>query len=255
MITLRNVHKSLGGKPVLAGVDLEVRQGETMVVIGASGSGKTVCLKHIVGLMRPDAGTVTVDGVDVAGARGSELEALRDRFGVLFQSGGLIDWMTVGENVALPLRERTKKKPDEIEALMKEKLGVVGMADTEAKYPSELSGGMRKRAGLARAIIRDPSILLYDEPTSGLDPVTARKIDRLILELQKGLGVTSVVVTHDLHSALAVGNRIATLHEGKIVEISSPEQFVRSGHPVVRELREAQSRAEGDEKDVRSAKA
>lgn len=241
MIVVDNVHKSLAGKQVLAGLSFEVQKGETLVIIGASGSGKTVCLKHIVGLFTPDKGTVLVDGVNVASARHQELEGLRDQFGVLFQSGGLINWMTVEENVGLPLRERTRKSPEEIQRLVREKLSMVGMAGTESQYPSELSGGMRKRAGLARAIIRDPSILLYDEPTSGLDPVTARKIDRLILDLQKRLGVTSIVVTHDLHSAVAVGNRIATLYQGKIADISTPEKFMQSDHPVVRELREAQS--------------
>jgi phospholipid/cholesterol/gamma-HCH transport system ATP-binding protein len=241
MIVVEKVHKSLGGKPVLAGISFEVQKGETMVVIGASGSGKTVCLKHVVGLFTPDEGTVLVNGIDVAAASHKELETLRDQLGVLFQSGGLINWMTVEENVGLPLRERTKKSPEEIRTLVGEKLSLVGMSGTESQYPSELSGGMRKRAGLARAIIREPSILLYDEPTSGLDPVTARKIDRLILDLQKQLGVTSIVVTHDLHSAVAVGNRIATLYQGRIADISTPEEFMGSTNPVVRELREAQS--------------
>jgi phospholipid/cholesterol/gamma-HCH transport system ATP-binding protein len=246
MILIDNVHKSLAGKKVLAALSFEVRKGETLVIVGASGSGKTVCLKHIVGLFTPDEGTVLVNGVDVAAARGGELEQLRDQFGVLFQSGGLIDWMTVEENVGLPLYERTDKSADEIWGLVKEKLDLVGMSGTESQYPSELSGGMRKRAGLARAIIREPDILLYDEPTSGLDPVTARKIDRLILDLQQELGVTSVVVTHDLHSAVAVGNRIATLYQGKIADISTPEEFLGSPHPVVRELRESQSFAQGE---------
>jgi len=246
MIELRNVRKTLAGKQVLDGVSLEVQKGETVVIIGASGSGKTVCLKHIVGLMLPDEGVIEVDGVDVTRAGSGDLENLRDRFGVLFQSGGLINWMTVGENVALPLRERTKLPEREIERMVKEKLAMVEMEGTEEQFPSEISGGMKKRAGLARAIIRKPLVLLYDEPTSGLDPVTSRKIDRLILSLQKELRVTSVVVTHDLHSAIAVGNRIATLHRGKIVDISTPEEFLKSDHPVVREFREAQSLAEGE---------
>jgi phospholipid/cholesterol/gamma-HCH transport system ATP-binding protein len=255
MIELRNIQKTLAGKQVLDGVSLEVKKGETMVIIGASGSGKTVCLKHIVGLLLPDDGVVEVDGVDVAGAGGRELESLRDRFGVLFQSGGLINWMTVGENVALPLQERTNTPPEEIDRLVKEKLGMVGMEGTEEQFPSEISGGMKKRAGLARAIIRNPAVLLYDEPTSGLDPVTSRKIDRLILDLQKELGVTSVVVTHDLHSAVAVGDRIATLHQGKIVDISTPEEFLKSEHPVVSEFRKAQSLEEGEEKNDNPKKA
>jgi phospholipid/cholesterol/gamma-HCH transport system ATP-binding protein len=246
MIELRHVQKTLAGKKVLDDVTLEVKKGETMVVIGASGSGKTVCLKHIVGLMRPDDGVVEVDGLDVTHAGSHDLEKLRDRFGVLFQSGGLINWMTVGENVALPLRERTNLPADEIDRLVREKLGLVEMKGTEEQFPSEISGGMKKRAGLARAIIRDPAVLLYDEPTSGLDPVTSRKIDRLIRDLQKRLGVTSVVVTHDLHSAIAVGDRIATLHGGKIVDISTPGEFLVSDHRVVREFREAQSLAEGE---------
>lgn len=246
MIEIRNVCKTLAGKQVLDGISLEVERGETLVIIGASGSGKTVCLKHIVGLMQPDEGVIEVDGVDVTRATSRDLEDLRDRFGVLFQSGGLINWMTVGENVALPLRERTSLPEREIDKLVKEKLSMVGMDGTEEQFPSEISGGMKKRAGLARAIIRKPLILLYDEPTSGLDPVTSRKIDGLIQSLQRELRVTSVVVTHDLHSAIAVGNRIATLHRGKIVDVSTPGEFLRSDHPVVREFREAQSLSEGE---------
>lgn len=253
MIRVSNLHKSFAGRKVLDGVSFEVLEGETMVVIGASGSGKTVLLKHIVGLLGPDEGSVEVNGVDVSAARGADLERVRERLGVLFQSGGLIDWMTVEENVGLPLREKTDKSPAEIAELVKEKLRLVGLEGTESQYPSELSGGMRKRAGLARAIIREPSILLYDEPTSGLDPVTARKIDWLMQNLQQKLGVTSIVVTHDLYSAIVVGNRIATLHQGKVVELSAPGEFLESKHPIVRQLREAQSIAGGKKQDEQSS--
>jgi phospholipid/cholesterol/gamma-HCH transport system ATP-binding protein len=240
MIRLEQVTKYLGGRRVLDGVTLEIRRGETLVIVGPSGTGKSVTLKHMVRLMTPDEGTVVVDGDIVSEAAGRALERIRDKFGVLFQGGALLEWLNVGENVALPLREKTRMPEDEIQALVVEKLKRVGLEKDLEKYPSEISGGMRKRVGLARAIVMNPRIILYDEPTSGLDPVSSRMIDRLINDLRKELGVTSVVVTHDLHSALSIGTRIALLSNGRILELAEPAGFVQSEVPEVREFLESQ---------------
>lgn len=240
MIRFEQVTRTFGKKVVLDAIDLEIREGETFVIVGSSGAGKSVALKHMVRLLTPDSGRVVVGDDVVSQASGRELERIRSEFGYLFQSGALLEWLTVGDNVGLPLREKTERTEGEIEKLAREKLEMVGLTDVFDKHPSELSGGMRKRAALARAIITQPRFILYDEPTSGLDPVTARTIDRLIDDLRKGLGVTSVVVTHDLHSALSIGSRIALLHGGRIVELAAPAQFVRSTQPVVRDFLDSQ---------------
>lgn len=228
-----NVTKVLSGRAVLDGVTFRVRRGEIFVIVGPSGAGKSVTLKHMVRLMTPDAGRVVVGGRVVSELPESALESVRERFGYLFQSGALLAWLTVGENVALPLREKTKQSEDEIRHRVNEVLSMVGLADDALKLPSEISGGMRKRVGLARAIVRRPEILLYDEPTSGLDPVSSRMIDSLIDRLRKELGVTSVVVTHDLHSALSIGTTIAMLHGGRIVEMAGPDELLRSSNEEV----------------------
>ena len=240
MIRFDKVTKRLGNRLVLDEVSFEIEKGETFVIVGSSGAGKSVSLKHMVRLLTPDAGDVWVGDDLVSDARGRELERIRGRFGVLFQSAALLEWMTAGENVGLPLREHTKKPDDEIDALAREKLDMVGLAESFDKFPSELSGGMRKRVGLARAIITNPEIILYDEPTSGLDPVTSRTIDKLIDDLRKQLGVTSIVVTHDLHSALTIATRIGVLNQGQMVEIAPPDQFVKSRNAFVRSFLEAQ---------------
>jgi phospholipid/cholesterol/gamma-HCH transport system ATP-binding protein len=240
MIRLEHVTKILGERRVLDGVDLEVRDGETLVIVGPSGTGKSVTLKHMVRLMTPDEGRVLVGDEVISEAAGDNLERIRENFGVLFQGGALLEWLNVGENVALPLREKTKLTEDEIEARVREKLKLVGLEADIEKYPSEISGGMRKRVGLARAIVRDPKIILYDEPTSGLDPVSSRTIDKLIESLRHELGVTSVVVTHDLHSALSIGSRIAMLYNGKICELAEPAGFIQSENEEVRAFMEAQ---------------
>jgi phospholipid/cholesterol/gamma-HCH transport system ATP-binding protein len=240
MIRFDNVTKSLGGRVILDGVDLDIRDGETFVILGSSGAGKSVSLKHMVRLLTPDEGEVWVDDACVSTARGRALEEVRSRFGYLFQGAALLQWLTVGDNVGLPLRERTHMSPEDVDAEVQEKLHMVNLGDAFAKFPSELSGGMRKRVGLARAIVTKPDIILYDEPTSGLDPVTSRTIDELIDGLRRELGVTSVVVTHDLHSALAIGTRLAMLHGGRIVETATPEAFIKSEHPVVRDFLAAQ---------------
>lgn len=240
MIEFVNVSKSLMGKPVLKGVSFRIEKGDTFVVVGPSGAGKSVTLKHMICLLRPDQGQVLLDGADIGAASSAEVEQIRRRFGVLFQGGALLEWLTVAENVALPLREKTSMPGDEIDHAVFERLKLVGLADDAHKHPSELSGGMRKRAALARALIEKPEIMLYDEPTSGLDPVSARSIDRLIDEMRTGLGVTSVVVTHDLHSALGIGSRIAMLYGGSILEIATPADFVSSGKTEVRQFLESQ---------------
>lgn len=240
MIQLENVVKRLGGKIILDGVSLHVERGESLVLVGSSGTGKSVTLKHIVGLMQADSGSITVDGVDISTVSGAEASRLRRKFGMLFQSGALINWMSVFENIALPLYEHTRLNDAEIAEQVRQKLDLVNLPGCEQKKPGEISGGMKKRVGLARAIIGEPEILLYDEPTSGLDPVMSRHIDRLILSLQEKLGVTSVVVTHDLHSAFSVADRIAMLHEGTIIAHCTPEEFVKNDHPSVQEFVKAQ---------------
>lgn len=240
MIRFEQVVKTLGGRRVLDGIDLEIRDGETMVIIGSSGTGKSVTLKHMVRLMTPDEGRVLVGDDVISEAWGAQLEAIRGRFGVLFQGGALLEWLSVRENVALPLREKTALGEDEIQARVDRNLALVGLAQDGDKFPAEISGGMRKRAGLARAIVHEPPIILYDEPTSGLDPVTARSIDELIDNMRKELKITSVVVSHDLHSALAIGTRIAMLSGGKIVELATPQEFIRSSQDEVKHFLESQ---------------
>lgn len=240
MIRFEQVVKSLGGKQVLRELTFEVREGETFVIVGPSGAGKSVTLKHMVRLLTPDEGDVFLEGARIGDVSGPALERLRENFGYLFQGGALLAWLSVAENVALPLREKTGLSPAEIDERVHRVLGMVGLADDGRKTPAEISGGMRKRAGLARAIVREPRIVLYDEPTSGLDPVTARTIDALIDRLRQEIGVTSVVVTHDLHSALSIGTRIAMLHEGRFSEIAPPAAFVRSARPEVKRFLESQ---------------
>ena len=240
MIRFEDVTKSLGGRVVLDEINLDVKESEIVFVVGFSGAGKSVTLRHMVRLLTPDRGRVTVGDACISEAAGRELEMVRSRFGYLFQGSALLGWMTAGENVALPLRETRKMKQAPAEQLARETLARVNLGDVFSKYPSELSGGMRKRVALARAIVTTPDIILYDEPTSGLDPVTSRSIDSLITELRDSLGATSVVVTHDLHSALSIGSRILMLEGGKIVEDSTPEGFVHSENEHVRSFLESQ---------------
>lgn len=240
MIRFEQVTKRLGSRAVLDDVSFEVGSGETFVIVGLSGAGKSVTLKHMIRLMEPDAGNVVIDGEIINTMRRQELQKTRSKFGVLFQSAALLQWMSVRDNVALPLREHTQLPEGEILRQVDEKLEMLGLLDAADKFPSDISGGMQKRAGLARAIIMNPRIVLYDEPTSGLDPVTSRKIDDLIVDMRKRLGITSVVVTHDLHSALAIGSRIMMLHLGRIVENATPEDFVRSKNETVQSFLESQ---------------
>ena len=233
MIRFEHVTKMLAGESILDDVSFEIAKGETFVLVGASGAGKSVTLKHMVRLMTPEEGRVFVDDECVSAAEGEALASIRDRFGYLFQGGAMLAWLNVEENVALPLRENTTMSNDDILDRVYETLKMVDMEDHGMKLPSEISGGMRKRAALARAIVRDPAIVLYDEPTSGLDPVSARLIDSLIERLRSELDVTSVVVTHDLHSALSIGTTVAMLHGGRIVLSGTPDEFVQSPVQVV----------------------
>lgn len=228
MIRFEQVTKVLGRRAVLDDISFKVGEGETFVIVGLSGAGKSVTLKHMIRLMLPDSGRVIIDGEEINDMGRRELQQMRSKFGVLFQSAALLQWMSVRDNVALPLREHTKMPEDEIIRQVNEKLELLSLGDAGDKYPSDISGGMQKRAGLARAIIMNPKMVLYDEPTSGLDPVTSRRIDGLIVNMREKLGITSVVVTHDLHSALAIGSRIMMLHEGRIVENATPEGFINS---------------------------
>ncbi len=240
MIIFDKVTKRLGGKTVLNEVSFEVPQGETFVIVGLSGAGKSVTLKHMVHLMVPDSGEIRIGDDIISKARGANLERMRRRFGVLFQGAALLQWLSVFENVALPLRELTKMSEEEIEKTVREKLGLLNMEDSMETFPADLSGGMQKRVGLARAIVMNPEIILYDEPTSGLDPVTSRLIDKLIENLRSELGITSVVVTHDLQSALAIGTRIMMIDGGKIVENATPEEFIKSTNETVQRFLESQ---------------
>jgi phospholipid/cholesterol/gamma-HCH transport system ATP-binding protein len=236
MIRIDKISKSWGDRPVLRECSLEVTRGETLVVIGSSGSGKSTLLRCIIGLLQPDSGRVLVDGHDVHTAEPSELAALRARMGYLFQSGALINWLTVGENVALPLVEAQGRNKKEVRGEVEHALELVGLAGTRKMMPSELSGGMRKRAGLARSIVTKPEILLYDEPTTGLDPVTAHIIDQLIVDMSNTFGVTSIVVSHDMEGVYRVADRIAMLYEGRIVAMGTPDDIRSSQDAIVRQF-------------------
>jgi phospholipid/cholesterol/gamma-HCH transport system ATP-binding protein len=241
MIRIRGLRKKLGSKQVLDGIDLDIPTGCTIVILGRSGSGKSVLLKHIIGLMQPDEGTIEVDGQIITGYGERELNEVRKRFGMLFQSAALFDSLSVGDNIALPLREHTHMTPAEISQRVRERLDWVGMQGIEDNRTSSLSGGMRKRVGLARAIAMDPAYILYDEPTTGLDPIMADVINRLIRSLQKRIGVTSIVVTHDLHSAMTVGDELALIHGGKVVFTGTPSEASGTGNELVRQFIEGNS--------------
>jgi phospholipid/cholesterol/gamma-HCH transport system ATP-binding protein len=236
MIRIHGLKKRLGKKQVLDGVDLDIASGETVVVMGRSGTGKSVLLKHIIGLMTPDAGSIEVEGQEIVGMRERELDGVRRRFGMLFQGAALFDSLTVGENVGLGLREHQRLDDAEVRQRVAERLEWVGLAGVEAMKPASLSGGMRKRVGLARAIAMDPQYILYDEPTTGLDPIMADAIDQLIRSLQKRLGVTSVVVTHDMTSAYKVADRMAMLHDGKMVFTGTPDETRTTTNLMVRQF-------------------
>jgi len=234
LIEFRKVFKRFGRQVVLNGVDLSVQEGESLVILGASGSGKSVMLKHMVGLLQPDSGEVWFDGQRIDELSERKLADIRVQFGFLFQMGALFDSMNVEENVGFPLVEHTRKTPDEVSKIVDQKLRMVGLPEVRKKMPAELSGGQRKRVALARAIALDPRIIQYDEPTTGLDPIRADVINELILRLQRELKVTSVVVTHDMQSAFKVADRIVMLSDGKLIFDGTPDQIRASDNPTIR---------------------
>lgn len=236
MIELKNIWKNFGQKEVLSGLDLYIPRGETLVVMGRSGCGKSVTLKIITGLLKPEKGEVWIEGEEITHLRRKHLNRIRQKFGVLFQSSALFDSMTVEENVGFMLSEHTKLSKREIESIVDEKLRLVDLEGTAKLRPAELSGGMRKRVGLARAIAFNPRVILYDEPTTGLDPITCLEINQLIRNLHQKLNVTSVVVTHDMQSAFSVATRMAMMHKGRVVEYGMPDEIRKSDNPIVREF-------------------
>jgi phospholipid/cholesterol/gamma-HCH transport system ATP-binding protein len=243
IISIRNLHKRFDTQEVLDGVDLDVASCESLVILGRSGCGKSVLLKHITGLISPDHGSITFEGEDITKFSRQKLFEMRKHFGMLFQGAALFDSMTVGENVGLPLVKHGHKAGEEIREIVLEKLRLIGLTDVFDSYPSQLSGGMKKRVGLARAIVMDPQVVLYDEPTTGLDPIMADVINSLIRDLQHELKITSVVVTHDINSAYRVADRMTMLHEGKIIYSGSPEETRETDNAIVRQFIEG--RADG----------
>jgi phospholipid/cholesterol/gamma-HCH transport system ATP-binding protein len=244
MIKLVDVHKSFGPKRVLQGFTLEITEGETMVIIGYSGSGKSVAIKHIVGLLEPDQGEVWVDGREVPVLPRRELYQLRSQIGYVFQFAALFDSYSIGENVAMGLRKQGNLNPGDIEQRVHEALELVDLPDVANRYPAELSGGMRKRVGIARAVALRPKYILYDEPTTGLDPVTSATIDELMIRMRDKLGVTGVVITHDMRSAYSVGTRIAMLYEGTVRQVGTVDEIQHTKDPVVRQFIEGKASLE-----------
>jgi phospholipid/cholesterol/gamma-HCH transport system ATP-binding protein len=236
MIKCNNLHKRFGEKQVLMGLDLDIEKGESVVVIGGSGTGKSVLLKHIIGLLTPDKGEVFIDDTDITRLNERELNRIRKRFGMLFQGAALFDSFSVWENVGFVLLREKKLSPGDVKDVAVEKLKLVGLTNVEDLMPAELSGGMKKRVGLARAIAYNPEVILYDEPTTGLDPIMADAINDLIIEMREKLNVTSVTITHDMHSAYKIADRIAMLYEGRIIETGSPDAIKHTDNPVVKQF-------------------
>jgi phospholipid/cholesterol/gamma-HCH transport system ATP-binding protein len=241
MIAVRGLTKRIGRQEVLRGIDLTVAKGETLVIIGRSGGGKSVLLKHLIGLMQPDAGEIWIDGQNIIGLSERKLAAIRRKVGILFQGGALFDSMTVAENIAFPLREAGERDPKVIRAKVNEMLEVMEMEGQQEKMPVNLSGGMKKRVGLARSIIRRPSCILYDEPTSGLDPIVSDSINCLIRRLQERFHVTSIVVTHDMKSAFTISDRIAMVHSARVIACGTVEEFRTSTDPRVSDFIEGRA--------------
>ncbi len=236
MITLRNVHKSFGSQKVLDGLDLDIPAGQITAIIGPSGEGKSVLLKHLIGLLQPDSGTVEVDGESIVDLRRSELNRIREKFGMLFQNVALFDSMTVFENVAFPLQEKTSLSKEEIRSRVVSALEDVGLKNIDDKFPDELSGGMKKRVGLARAVVLNPKIILFDEPTTGLDPIIKRAIHELIKDTHAKFGFTAVIVTHEIPDIFDVAQNIAMLFRGKILQHGTPDDIKNSSDPAIRQF-------------------
>ncbi len=234
MIEIRKLYKSFGKQQVLNGVNLLINEGEVTAVIGRSGGGKTVLLKHIIGLLRPDSGSIFIKGKDITKLKGVELDEIRAEIGVVFQGGALFDSLTVYDNVAFPLTEKTKLNKKQIYEKVMKALSDVGLEGIEHKYPAELSGGMRKRVALARALIGQPKIILFDEPTTGLDPILVRSIHKLIRDTQKQYGFTGLIISHEIPEIFEISDRVAMLYEGKIVEVGTPEEIQKSDNIVVK---------------------
>jgi len=235
-ISVKNLVKTFDGRTVLDGINLDVYQGETFVIMGGSGCGKSTLLIHMTGAIKPDAGQVFFQGKDLTLMTEEEKERIKRRFGMSFQSAALLDYMTVEENVSLPLREHTKLDPQIISIIVKMKLSLVGLQGYEHLMPSMLSGGMKKRVGLARAIAMDPEVVFYDEPTAGLDPIVCAVVDKLILDLNKKLLLTSVVVTHNMESVFRIANRVAMLYQGRVLEVGTPKEIKNSGNAIVQQF-------------------
>jgi phospholipid/cholesterol/gamma-HCH transport system ATP-binding protein len=236
VIRVEGLRKSFGTQPVLRGVDLEVAAGEVLVIIGRSGGGKSVLLKHLIGLLRPDAGQVIVDGTDITTLRGAALDRIRERYGVVFQGGALFDSMTVFDNVAFPLREKTNLPAADVQARVEERLEQVGLGGVGHKNPAEISGGMRKRVAIARALVTEPGIVFLDEPTTGLDPILVNTIHHLIRDLHRKARFTAVMVSHEIPEIFAIADRVAMLHDGVIVATGRPDDIQSSSNPIVRQF-------------------
>jgi phospholipid/cholesterol/gamma-HCH transport system ATP-binding protein len=236
MITIKNVYKNFNNKKVLEDINLEIQPGEIMVIMGPSGCGKSTLLRLLIGLLKPTSGEIWVDGQEIGQMSEDELNEVRKKMGMVFQYSALFDFLSVGENVAFGLRQHTDMTDEDIMKTVSRRLKMVGLADYENVMPSELSGGMKKRVSLARAIAVDPSIVLYDEPTAGLDPIMATVIDRLIASCRARLGITSVVVTHHMDSAFKIADRMAMINEGKVIEVGTPEQIKNSNNPIVQQF-------------------
>ena len=235
-VSVKNLHKTLGGRKVLDGVNLDIYQGETFVIMGGSGCGKSTLLRHMIGALTPDSGKIFIGDKDLTSLSKDEKDKIKRKFGMCYQSSALMDSLSVEQNVSLPLHEHTKLDPSIISIIVKMKLGLVGLRGFENLMPSMLSGGMKKRVGLARAIAMDPEIVFYDEPTSGLDPVVAAVIDKLVLDLSKKLLITSVVVTHDMQSVFRIADRVAMLHSGKVLEVGTPQEIKSSKNEIIQQF-------------------
>ncbi|MGQ4807363.1 putative ribonucleotide transport ATP-binding protein mkl [Candidatus Entotheonellaceae bacterium PAL068K] len=236
IIQVRDLHKHFGQQAVLNGLSIDIMPGEILAIVGRSGTGKSVFLKHIIGLLRPDGGQILVTGEDIHRLRGRQLGHIRERLDMLFQGGALFDSLTVEENVAFPLYEKTKMAAADIRAAVTDILKGVGLEGIEDKYPAELSGGMRKRVALARALVQHPDIMLFDEPTTGLDPILVRAIHQLIYDTHKQFAYTAVIVSHEIPRIFEIASRVAMLHNGVILEVSTPDQFQHSANPVIQQF-------------------